>query len=75
MLDEVVVVGYGTSTSSALSGSVAGVSSTSNIKIRGVGSFKTKGTPLYVIDGVISSANDFKRLDESMIASADILKD
>ncbi|WP_298553845.1 mucoidy inhibitor MuiA family protein [uncultured Algibacter sp.] len=76
-LDEVVVVGYGTNSNSVLSGSVAsvsGVSSTSNIKIRGIGSFKTKGTPLYVIDGVTSNANDFKRINPDMIASADILK-
>ncbi|GGD10728.1 DUF4139 domain-containing protein [Hyunsoonleella pacifica] len=74
-LDEVVVVGYGTRSSSSISGSVSTVPSESNIKIRGIGTLKTKGTPLYVIDGVISSPSDFRKLDESMIASADVLKD
>lgn len=73
-LDEVVVVGYGTASTNALSGSVSGLSSTSNIKIRGAGSLKSKGTPLYVIDGVTSNEYDFKKLDENMIAGVDILK-
>lgn len=75
MLDEVVVVGYGSSNMSSLSGSVAGVSSSSNIKVRGMGSVKFKGTPLYVIDGITKSANEFKKLDEDMIAKIDVLKD
>ncbi len=75
MLEEVVVAGYGTSTSNALSGRVAGLSSSSNIKIRGVGSIKTNGAPLYVIDGIVSSANEFKKIDEDMIAQIDVLKD
>ncbi|WP_203258600.1 DUF4139 domain-containing protein [Hyunsoonleella ulvae] len=74
-LDEVVIVGYGTQSSSSISGSVSTVPSESNIKIKGIGTLKTKGTPLYVIDGVISSPSDFRKLDEGMIASADVLKD
>ena len=74
-LDEVVVVGYGTSAVNALAGTASGVSSTSNIKIRGVGSIKSKGTPLYIIDGVTSSTSDFKRIDQDMIANVDVLKD
>lgn len=73
-LDEVVVVGYGTSNYDAISGSVAGVSTSSNIKIRGVGSIKSKGTPLYVIDGVISGTNEFKKIGEDMIANVDVLE-
>ena len=73
-LDEVVVVGYGTSESNTFSGSVAGVSTTSNIKIRGVGSIKSKGTLLYVIDGVISTTTEFKKISEDMIANVDVLK-
>ncbi|WP_396601249.1 mucoidy inhibitor MuiA family protein [Algibacter sp. R77976] len=81
-LDEVVVIGYGTNVESALSGRVAGVrvngtpgATSSNIKIRGAGSFKFKGTPLYVVDGITTSANAFKKLDEDRIASIDVLKD
>ncbi|KAA5825706.1 mucoidy inhibitor MuiA family protein [Algibacter amylolyticus] len=73
-LEEVVVVGYGTNAASALTGSVAGVTS-SNIKIRGAGTFKFKSKPLYVIDGVTSTENAFKKLDEDRIASVDVLKD
>ncbi|WP_298496612.1 mucoidy inhibitor MuiA family protein [uncultured Algibacter sp.] len=74
-LDEVVVIGYGTSDGSSYSGSVSSVSSTSNIKIRGAGSIKFKGTPLYVIDGITSTENAFKKLDEDRIANIDVLKD
>lgn len=74
-LDEVVVVGYGTNNGSGYSSSVSAISGTSNIKIRGAGSFKFKGTPLYVIDGITTSANEFKKLDEDRIASIDVLKD
>ncbi len=84
MLDEVVVVGYGTSNvdDNLLTGSVAGVStqstylpSTSNIKIKGYGTFKSKGTPLFVIDGKIVSEHVFKQLDEATIDKVDVLKD
>jgi len=79
-LDEVVVIGYGTRASSKLQGSVAGVQingavgASSNIKIRGAGSFKFKGEPLYVVDGRTTSASEFKKLDEDRIASIDVLK-
>lgn len=75
MLDEVVVTAYGSSNNDVLLGRTAGVSSTSNIKIRGVGAIKSKGTPLYVIDGIVSSANAFKKIDEATIAHIDVLKD
>jgi len=73
-LDEVVVIGYGTSNYNTISGSVAGISSSSHIKIRGVGSIKSKGEPLYVINGTPSSASDFKKIDPDMIVHVDVLK-
>lgn len=101
-LDEVVVVGYGTSKRRDLIASVStvkademtnvpisnitqglagrspglivkasggGVNSTPNISIRG------GGTPLYVIDGVIRSADDFANLLPEDIETMSILKD
>ncbi|NRD19994.1 mucoidy inhibitor MuiA family protein [Winogradskyella eckloniae] len=68
-LDEVVVIGYGTTTNEALSGAVAGV------KIRGNSSMITNKKALYVVDGVPVSANDVSRLNPDNIASMDILKD
>ncbi|WP_406683568.1 mucoidy inhibitor MuiA family protein [Seonamhaeicola sp. MEBiC1930] len=74
MLDEVVVVGYGSQTNRTLSGRVAGVSTASNIKIRGAGTHKFKGEPLYIIDGKTMSAGEFKKLDDDMISSVEVLK-
>ncbi|WP_299099836.1 mucoidy inhibitor MuiA family protein [uncultured Winogradskyella sp.] len=68
-LDEVVVIGYGTTTNEALSGAVAGV------KIRGNSSMITNKKAFYVVDGVPVSANDVSRLNPDNIASMDILKD
>lgn len=73
-LDEVVVVGYGTSNGNGYVSSTASVSSVSNIKIRGVGSIKSKGTPLYVIDGTIKNEKEFKSISEDMIVHVDVLK-
>lgn len=101
-LDEVVVVGYGTSSkrkvnssvstldmgnvakipvqsiNDGIAGRVHGVIVTSssgapgaksNISIRGA------GAPLYVIDNVIRSANDFSNLNPNDIESYSVLKD
>jgi TonB-linked SusC/RagA family outer membrane protein len=103
MLDEVIVVAYGTSsarktasavssiktdkidelpyttTSASLQGRVAGVivqqsggepgSSTPILSIRG------GGTPLFIIDGIIRSSEEFNSLTASDIESMSILKD
>lgn len=103
MLDETIVVGYGTtsarrtvsavgtlktdkidelpytSTAASLQGRVAGVivqqsggepgGSFPTISIRG------GGTPLYVIDGIIRSSDEFNSLTSSDVESMSILKD
>lgn len=101
-LDEVVVVGYGTSTRRDLISSVStvktsqivnipvtnmaqglagrspglivvqsggGVNATPSVSIRG------GGDPLYVIDGIIRSGEDFRNLSPDDIQSMSILKD
>nr|WP_314898454.1 TonB-dependent receptor [uncultured Flavobacterium sp.] len=46
----------------------------SDIFIRGIGTMGN-ATPIYVIDGIVSSARDFSQLNSSEIASLSILKD
>ena len=99
--DEVVIVGYGTTTKRALVSSVSeintadfaklpstnitqslagrasgiivqsgsGLNSKSSISIRG------GGDPIYVIDGIIRSGNDFANLNSEDVESISILKD
>ena len=83
-LEEVVVAGYATKTKKSYTGAVSSVSAenitgstgaTSTIKIRGFGTLKSAGTPLYVIDGNISTERDFRQLDEASISKVDVLKD
>jgi len=105
MLDEVVVVGYGSSKrldltgsittvkakdlayqavsnpAQALQGKVAGVQVTTNgspgsspvIRIRGLGSVSSSSSPLYVVDGVLTS--DISYLGTNDIESITFLKD
>lgn len=74
-LDEVVVVGYSSKKASSTTGSISNISPTSNINIRGFGSYTFKGEPLYVIDGISMSASSFKKLDKDLIANIEVLKD
>jgi TonB-linked SusC/RagA family outer membrane protein len=107
MLDEVVVVGYGTQSrkdvtgsvttvrkdriedvpatdvAQAIQGVVPGVSITSTgggaegsstIRIRGQGSLRANSSPLVVVDGIPYSG-DISEINQSDIASIDILKD
>ena len=67
-LDEVVVVGYGTSSNTALAGSASGIS------IRGASSIKSYKEPLYIVDGMTLSSNKFKDIDPNMIANMEVLK-
>lgn len=89
-LDEVVVVGYGTSVrklstvsaqsvTSALSGRIAGVQITEDpsavfMMIRGVSSVDNLNQPLFVIDGV-PYLGDMKDIDPNLIRNIKILKD
>jgi len=101
-LDEVVVIGYGTTTKRKMVGSVSSIdakelkkSSFNNVtealqgKVSGLivqnsggapgstpsVSIRGGGTPLYVIDGVISSEYEFSVLNNNDIASISFLKD
>ena len=64
-LQEVVVVGYG-------SQSVSGA--TSGIKIRGASTPNYNATPLYIIDGVPATDNDYKNLNPDLIINIEELK-
>lgn len=46
-----------------------------DVIIRGVGSLSAGSEPLYVIDGIISNATQYRNLNDSDIESASILKD
>lgn len=104
ILDEVVVIGYGTQKKVNLTGSVATVDvedlnnrantnvltslqgaipgvtiinrpgSAPSINFRGRGNLGTS-SPLYVIDGTISTASEFSNLDPNVIESISFLKD
>lgn len=59
-LDEVVVVGYG---------------ATKELRVRGVNSINADKAPLYVVNGVEVSEQDFKKIQPNAIASINVLKD
>ncbi len=80
-LDEVVVVGFGTSSKKSITGAVGSVSNGQHLAGRVAGISVAKGSrpeppqlPIYIIDGV--PADDFVEgdLDESEIASREVLK-
>ncbi len=86
-LDEVVVVGYGTSKSSSVSsvlqGKVSGVQishssgssgAINDIRIRGNSSFQRAQQPLYIVDGVPLEGFGEGDLDENEIQSMEVLK-
>jgi len=75
VLDEVVVVGYGTQKKMSLTGAVAGVEAQSaSVMLRGTSS--VGGTaPLYVIDGEIVENFDQASIDQSLIDNIEVLKD
>ena len=50
-------------------------SSKIDVIIRGIGSLSAGSDPLYVIDGIISNATQFRNLNDNDIESASILKD
>lgn len=68
----------------ALAGQVAGVQglstsgqpgTTSNIRIRGIGSMSSSNAPLYVIDGIPADNDDVSTLSNADIESVTVLKD
>ena len=83
-LDEVVVVGYGTTTKNAYAGAATVVKSeniysglagnAAGIRIRGFGSVNGNRTPLYVVDGVPFSGSLYG-INPDDIKSTTVLKD
>ncbi|MFT3826316.1 MAG: carboxypeptidase-like regulatory domain-containing protein [Chitinophagaceae bacterium] len=71
-LQEVVVVGYGTSKKRDITGAIAGV--TPGILIRGLSSVSASEAPLIIIDGMPFNGN-LSDLDPSLMQSTSILKD
>jgi TonB-linked SusC/RagA family outer membrane protein len=102
ILDEVVVVGYGTkrkggisaavttignkdimrttstTTSGAIVGKMAGITARQKSGVPGSGAnlqIRNLGTPLYVIDGIMTDENAFNNLDINDIDNISVLKD
>lgn len=50
-------------------------SASSDIQIRGVGSINSSTTPLYIIDGVPATSNDFSLLNPGDVENLTVLKD
>ncbi|WP_178985418.1 DUF4139 domain-containing protein [Winogradskyella helgolandensis] len=83
-LDEVVVVGYGTTTKKAMTGAVSTIKSeqishalkgqSAGVNIRGVGSLKSTYNPLYIVDGAPYSG-DVSQLNPDNISEIKVLKD
>ncbi len=83
LLEEVVVVGYGTvrkrevtgsvSTVQALGGRAAGVQVQEMLQVRGLTSIASENQPLYILDGKIVSERDI-HLDEDQISKIEVLK-
>ncbi|MFC0605615.1 DUF4139 domain-containing protein [Winogradskyella pulchriflava] len=84
-LDEVVVVGYGTTTRNSFTGATSSVKSeeivnslygkASGITIRGASSLESKNNVLYVVDGVPVKHNAASKIDPNSIESIEVLKD
>lgn len=102
LLEEVVVVGYGTkrkggvsaavssinseeivrststNTSGAIVGKLAGITARQKSGVPGTGTniqIRNLGTPLYVIDGIMTDEGSFNNLDVNDIGNISILKD
>lgn len=84
-LDEVVVIGYGTTTSRAYAGTTSVVKSeeivnglygaASGINIRGASTLESKSNILYVVDGVPVKASAASKINPDSIESIEVLKD
>ena len=85
MLDEVVVMAYGSQKRTAMTSSATEVKSESidrllqgkvaGVQIRGMANIKSKDNPLYVVDGNILNGYEVGNLNPDDIMSVDILKD
>lgn len=101
LIDEVVVLAYGSQTKQSIAGSIATVNSDDNrlnlkgklsglnlevmnsgqpgssgtIRIRGFSSLANSIAPLYVIDGVPLTENEYRNLNLNDIADLQVLKD
>ncbi|MCQ9638007.1 von Willebrand factor type A domain-containing protein [Chryseobacterium sp. WG14] len=68
-----------TSTINRLQGSVAGIqvgaSTNSHVRIRGIASVVPGKDPLYIVNGKIADADNFKTLDPNKIENVAVLKD
>lgn len=79
-LSEIVVIGYGVQSKQSLTASVATMQTgmqgaVPGIMIRGISTAGVNREPLYIIDGVIVSAETFSKLEESQIRDMEVLKD
>ncbi|WP_179347631.1 DUF4139 domain-containing protein [Winogradskyella pacifica] len=84
-LDEVVVVGYGTSSNRSFSKAVTTIKSeeivsnlygkASGITIRGASTLKSKNNLLYIVDGVLVDSNAASKIDPNSVSSIEVLKD
>lgn len=76
-LDEVVVTGYAAANEEILQGRVAGLTggsgSTSEVRIRGANSISAGSSPLYIVDGVPTSAQEVMNLREENILEVSVL--
>jgi TonB-dependent SusC/RagA subfamily outer membrane receptor len=64
--------------SMTLEGKMAGLQvngDNAKVRIRGIGSINSNNTPLYVVDGVPISADEFAKINPASIKTMDVLKD
>jgi TonB-dependent SusC/RagA subfamily outer membrane receptor len=82
-LDEIVVSGFSTKSRDEYTSAVSNVSSEKLednnvepfIRIRGIGSINKGNEPLYIVDGVILTAEDINSINPEQIESIKVLKD
>lgn len=84
MLDEVVVVGYGTKKRNDQTGAVSSVSfndvgnalqgRAAGVQIRGASRVNRNAEPLYIVDGITMSASSYNDIHPDMIANIEVLK-
>ena len=84
-LDEVVIVGYGTSTNKSYTSAVSSIKSeeivsslygkASGVRIRGASTLNSKNNLLYIVDGVAVKPRDASKINPDSIESIEVLKD
>ncbi len=73
-LDEVVVTAYGTKKEHKMTYATAIVGNVSGVTIRGSSSIRTTPKPIYIIDGIIVSTNEYEDFNPELIESIQVLK-